>query len=221
MVLNKPAGLSSEGDVPQKLRERWSDPDAFVGVIHRLDTGVSGLMVYAKTQQAAAVLSRQVLQSRNAYAEMDRQTGILAVSGEKPCFVKRYRAVLSGRADEALAEGGILRDYLFKDGRSGKVYPVKRQRKGVREAVLEYRITAQAADCSLAEITLHTGRTHQIRVQFASRKHPLWGDGKYGSREKGEIALQSMELCFEHPETKQIMSFQLPLPEGQPWEKFR
>mgnify|MGYP000662394647 CR=1 FL=1 len=90
-------------------------------------------------------------------------------------------------------------------------------RKGVREAVLEYRITATNGALSLADITLHTGRTHQIRVQFASRKHPLWGDGKYGSRFKGNIALQSARLQFLHPETGQQMEFRLEKPNEEPW----
>ena len=92
------------------------------------------------------------------------------------------------------------------------MFPVSRPRKGVREAVLEYRIVRQTQDAGLAEITLHTGRTHQIRVQFASRKHPLWGDGKYGSRIKGDIALQSARLRFIHPDTGKVMDFRLPVP---------
>ena len=90
----------------------------------------------------------------------------------------------------------------------------------MREAVLEYRIVETAPDgsLSLAEITLHTGRTHQIRVQFASRKHPLYGDGKYGSRFKGDIALQSARLQFVHPETGEKMAFQLEKPIKAPWD---
>ena len=189
VVLDKPAGLSSEEGVPAALRQLWGQPDAFVGVVHRLDTGVSGLMVFARTPGAAAALSRQIIQSQNAY-------------------------------DEALPAEGTLRDWLFKDSRRGRVFPVSRPRRGVREAVLEYRIVKTAGEMSLAEITLHTGRTHQIRVQFASRKHPLTGDGKYGSRVKGSIALQSCGLQFLHPETGKPMAFTLPLPEGAFWKPF-
>ena len=217
VVLDKPAGCSSEEGVPQRLREQWGKPDAYVGVIHRLDTGVSGLMVYAKTPQAAAALSRQVTRSQEAYAVQDgRAEGTPAA----PRFIKQYRAVIAGGPDEALPAEGTLRDYLFKDSRKGRVFPVKRPRKGVREAVLEYRIVRQTQDACLAEITLHTGRTHQIRVQFASRKHPLWGDGKYGSRVKGAIALQSCGLQFVHPDTGRIMNFTLPLPDTAPWNLF-
>ena len=217
VVLDKPAGLSSEEDVPAALREHWNAPDAFVGVVHRLDTGVSGLMVFAKTPKAAAELSRQITQSQNAYAVQD---GRAEGKAEVPFFVKRYRAVIAGRPDEALPIEGTLRDFLFKDSRRGRVFPVSRPRKGVREAVLEYRIVKTAGNMSLAEITLHTGRTHQIRVQFASRKHPLSGDGKYGSRVKGSIALQSCGLQFRHPENGRAMEFSLPLPEGDVWKPF-
>ena len=208
VVLDKPAGLSSEEGVPAALRQLWGQPDAFVGVVHRLDTGVSGLMVFARTPGAAAALSRQITQSQNAYAVQD---GRAEGRAEEPQFIKQYRAVIAGGPDEALPAEGTLRDWLFKDSRP---------RKGVREAVLEYRIVKTAGEMSLAEITLHTGRTHQIRVQFASRKHPLAGDGKYGSRVKGSIALQSCGLQFLHPETGKPMAFTLPLPEGAFWKPF-
>ena len=217
VVLDKPAGLSSEEGVPAALREHWNAPDAFVGVVHRLDTGVCGLMVFARTPKAAAALSRQITQSQEAYAVQD---GRAEGRAQAPQFVKRYRAVIAGVPDETLPAAGTLRDYLFKDSRRGRVFPVSRPRKGVREAVLEYRIVQEAANASLAEITLHTGRTHQIRVQFASRKHPLHGDGKYGSRVKGSIALQSCGLQFVHPASGKPLAFTLPLPEGDAWKKF-
>ena len=217
VVLDKPAGLSSEEGVPAALRKHWGRPDAYVGVIHRLDTGVSGLMVYAKTPQAAAALSRQVAQSQQYYAVQDGRAESAADAPDAPPFRKEYRALIAGGPDETLPAGGVLRDYLFKDSRRGRVFPVSRPRKGVREAVLEYRITASNGTLSLADIPLHTGRTHQIRVQFASRRHPLWGDGKYGSHFKGTIALQSARLCFLHPETGEPMEFALEKPDTAPW----
>ena len=217
VVLDKPAGLTSEGGVPAALRQLWNAPDAVVGVVHRLDTGVSGLMVYARTPAAAAALSRQVTQSQEAYAVRD---GRVEGRAEEPQFIKQYRAVIAGRPDEALPAEGTLRDWLFKDSRKGRVFPVSRPRKGVREAVLEYCILKTAGEMSLAGITLHTGRTHQIRVQFAARKHPLSGDGKYGSRVKGTIALQSCGLQFRHPDTGRPLQFSLPLPDAAPWKEF-
>ena len=99
VVLDKPAGLSSEEGVPAALRQLWGQPDAFVGVVHRLDTGVSGLMVFARTPGAAAALSRQITQSQNAYAVQD---GRAEGKPEVPQFIKRYRAVIAGGPDEAL-----------------------------------------------------------------------------------------------------------------------
>ena len=222
VVLDKPAGLSSEEGVPSALRQVWQAPEAYVGIVHRLDTGVSGLMVCARTPKAAAVLTRQITESQNAYAVQDGRAEALPGAPDAPCFVKQYRAVLAGGPDALLPAEGTLRDYLFKDSRKGRVFPVSRPRKGVREALLEYKITAVSADASrsMAEITLHTGRTHQIRVQFASRKHPLWGDGKYGSRFKGAIALQSAGLQFLHPVSGKQMKFALAPPEQEPWCDF-
>ena len=129
MVLDKPAGLSSEDGVPTALRKLWDRPDAYVGVIHRLDTGVSGLMVYAKTPQAAAALSRQVTQSQQVYAEQDGRAEPDAGTPDAPPFVKQYRALIAGGPDEKLPAEGVLRDYLFKDSRKGRVFPVSRPRK--------------------------------------------------------------------------------------------
>ena len=112
VVLDKPAGLSSEEGVPAALRAHWNAPDAFVGVVHRLDTGVSGLMVYARTPAAAAALSRQVTQSQDAYAVQDGRAEGKAAA---PQFVKQYRAVIAGAPDAQLPAAGVLRDYLFKD----------------------------------------------------------------------------------------------------------
>ena len=217
VVFNKPVGLSSEEGVASALRLHWGKSNAYVGIVHRLDTGVCGLMVCAKTPQAASVLSRQITQSQEAYAAADgRAEGKLSA----PQFVKQYRAVIAGEPDEFLPPEGTLCDYLFKDSRKGRVFTVKRQRKGVREAVLEYSTAASVQGFSLVNITLHTGRTHQIRVQFASRRHPLWGDGKYGSRQKGSIALQSCCLRFVHPVNGKHMQFALPMPDGDAWALF-
>ena len=200
-VVMKPIGVSSEEaqdgmSVPALLRDLWKNEKAYVGVVHRLDTGVGGVMVYARTQQAAAELSRQV---------------------RERTFEKEYRCVCAGVPEPARGE---MRDFLFKDSKKGKVFPVKSERKGAKEAILEYEVVetgalndAEKTPVSLCRVLLHTGRTHQVRVQFASRKHPLLGDGKYGSRVKGNIHLQCARIAFTHPKTKKRMEFSAEKPE--------
>ena len=153
-------------------------------------------MVFARSQASAATLSRAVQEKR---------------------LSKEYFALISGVPAPAAGE---MTDFLFKDSRKGKVFTVKRPRKGVREARLTYRTlwSGGAEPVSLVRILLDTGRTHQIRVQFSSRGMPLLGDGKYGSRVKGELALFSCALCFPHPVTGQRMEF-FDKPRGAPWDR--
>lgn len=215
VVVNKPAGLSSEAGLPTRLRELWGQPDAYVGIVHRLDTGVSGLMVCARTPKAAAALTRQITQSQEAYAVLDGRAAPTQNTLPAPVFTKQYRAVLAGAPDETLPEHGILRDYLFKDSRKGRVFPVSRPRKGVREAVLEYRITASNGTLSLADITLHTGRTHQIRVHMWWLGYPLAGDDIYGWDFDliGRHALHCGRIWFPHPVTGERIEVTAPPPE--------
>ena len=153
-VCVKPVGLDSEQQVPEALRAALGGE---IYPIHRLDKNVGGVMVYARTRSAAAALSRCV------------QDGSL---------VKEYVALVHGTPPEK----GDWQDLLWKDSAKNKVFVVKRERKGVKPARLEFtRLTA--GETSLVRIRLHTGRSHQIRVQFASRGYPLVGDHKYGSRD--------------------------------------
>lgn len=142
--------------------------------IHRLDRGVGGIMVYARNAKAAGSLSRAV------------QEGTMK---------KEYLAVLSGVPEE---KSGELEDLLLHDSRKNKSYVVKRLRGGVKKAKLSYSLRMEQNGHSLVQVRLFTGRTHQIRVQFASRKMPLLGDGRYGGG-SGEIALCSVRLTFPHP----------------------
>lgn len=199
-VCIKPVGVSSENGMMQLIREYLKDNTAYVGIIHRLDTAVSGVMVYAKTKSAAAKISGQI------------QNGD---------FKKEYYAVVSGCPE---VKDGAFEDLLFKDSAKNKVFVVKNERKGVKRAVLEYSVyeTVNLDDnkISLLKIKLKTGRSHQIRVQFASRKMPLLGDGKYGSRYKCNIALFSTAIKFIHPITHEEMHFSA-LPENIfPFNKF-
>ena len=154
-VCVKPVGLDSEVQVPEALRAELGGE---VFPIHRLDKNVGGVMVYARTRQAAADLSRAV------------QTGSM---------VKEYVACVRGRPPER----DDWEDLLWKDSSKNKVYVVKRMRGGVKRARLEFRRLTEG-ETSLVWIVLHTGRSHQIRVQFASRGYPLLGDHKYGARDE-------------------------------------
>ena len=162
----------------------------YVGVVHRLDRGVGGVMVYANTPDAAAKLSRAVQERK---------------------LEKEYLAIVHGIPTEP---SGTLRDLLFHDRRQNKTFVVTRERAGVKEAILDYEIIKTLESethgaLSLILIRLHTGRTHQIRVQFASRGHALLGDGKYGaSGDRCPIALFSARLAFPHPKTGAEMVFE-------------
>lgn len=160
----------------------------YVGVVHRLDRGVGGVMVYAKTPSAAAALSRSITEGS---------------------FEKEYLAAVHGVPSPS---EGDYTDLLFHDRRCNKTYVTDRPRGGVKEARLSYRCLESkeisGVPCSLMTIRLHTGRTHQIRVQFASRRHPLLGDRKYGAPAGfGGIHLFCRRISFPHPSTRQQLCF--------------
>lgn len=169
-VCIKPVGLDSEAEVPAALKEQLGG-EFFP--IHRLDKNVGGVMVYARTRQAAAALSKAV---------------------QEGAMVKEYVAMVHGTPPES----GDWEDLLWKDSKKNKVFVVKRQRGGVKKARLEFR-RLSAGETSLVHIRLHTGRSHQIRVQFSSRGFPLVGDHKYGSRDtKTEPMLFSCRITFPY-----------------------
>lgn len=177
-VCVKPVGLDSEHQLPQLLQQELGG-DIFP--IHRLDLNVGGVMVYARTRTAAAALSRSI------------QEGSL---------VKEYLAQVHGQPPQ----WGDLQDLLWKDSRKNKVFVVRRQRSGVKDARLQYTRLTDGPD-SLVHIRLYTGRSHQIRVQFASRGYPLVGDHKYGARDsltaprlfscRVQFPWRGKALCFE------------------------
>ena len=182
VVCAKPVGLDSEAEVPAALKEQLGGE---IFPIHRLDKNVGGVMVYARTKQAAASLSKAV---------------------QEGTMVKEYVAMVHGTPPET----GDWEDFLFKDSRKNKVFAVKKERKGVKYARLEFR-RLTAGDESLVRIRLHTGRSHQIRVQFASRGFPLVGDHKYGARDEHTAPLLfSCKITF--PWKGQTRSFEA-LPE--------
>ena len=201
LVCQKPIGLLSqemaEDSLPELLKAQGRP---YIGVIHRLDRNVGGTMVFAKTKQAAANLSAQVADHT---------------------MIKEYLAVVEGEPPQE----GEWTDLLFKDSSKNKVFVVNRPRKGAKEAKLAYRrlqtIFTEPKACSLMHIRLYTGRTHQIRVQFASRKYPLCGDGKYGSKNnRCDVTLWCHQLTFRHPKSGEILSFSTTPPMQYPWDLF-
>lgn len=200
LVCIKPSGVLSTdepGGLPELLRAALGDEKACVRTVHRLDRVVSGLMVLARTPEAASELSRQV---------RDRE------------FDKEYLAVVHGSPAQ---EAGELRDLLLRSKPERKTYVVTEPAKGVQEAILTYRVLAHAQGLSRVQIHLETGRTHQIRAQFSSRDLPLVGDRKYSLLEDGcPIALWSHALSFTHPKTGRPMSFRMDPPDRYPWNVF-
>ena len=175
-VCVKPVGLDSEAEVPAALKEQLGGE---IFPIHRLDKNVGGVMVYARTKQAAANLSKAV---------------------QEGTMVKEYVAMVHGTPPEH----GDWEDLLWKDSKKNKVFVVKRQRGGVKKARLEFKRLTEG-ETSLVHIRLHTGRSHQIRVQFSSRGFPLVGDHKYGSRhEKAEPMLFSCRITFPYRGENQV-----------------
>ncbi|MBQ6568978.1 MAG: RluA family pseudouridine synthase [Clostridia bacterium] len=200
VVCVKPRGVLSQDDGSEKCMPsllKKEEKTDYIAAVHRLDKEVTGLMVYAKNNEAAAQLSRQMTDST---------------------FKKRYTAIVCGTPEE---KEGTYKDLLFHDSKKNKSYTVKRMRKGVRHAELNYSVQGGAEidgnTVSLVNVELVTGRTHQIRVQFSSRTMPLLGDRKYGGGGDFPICLISTRLEFIHPKTKEKMCFEIKLPDENPW----
>ncbi len=207
LVCRKPAGVPVQsGKVGQKdmvsiLRNyrNGKEGDTYIGLVHRLDQPVQGVMVFAKTKMAAAELSRQITDGR---------------------MKKQYLAVTCGKP---MKKQGALVDYLLKDGRTNTSSIVPEGTKGAKRAELRYRIIAETPGYALAEIELLTGRHHQIRVQMAGAGMPLAGDRKYNLSDAGQtekyVTLAAHRLSFEHPVLKKEICFE-GKPEGAIFKKF-
>ncbi len=189
VVCIKPRGvLSQEGKAGQEnmIDTLSAECGCEIYPVQRLDKDVSGVMVYAKTKASAANLSAQV---------------------SERVMEKHYIATTE---KSTLTSNGTMEDLLFFDKGKNKSFVVKKERKGVKRAVLEYEEISSSDDRTSFRVRLITGRTHQIRVQFASRKHPLVGDRRYGSKIDGDIGLVSCYISFRHPTTKDVMEFTHP-----------
>lgn len=196
VCIKPPRVLSTDepGGLPELLREALGDPKADVRTVHRLDRVVSGVMVLARNTKAASELSRQI-----------RENG----------FQKEYLAVIHGTPEE---ESGTFRDLLGRDKARKMTYVATEPGKGIQEAVLDYWVLNTVEQFSCVRVLLHTGRTHQIRVQFASRGLPLVGERKYSTLDDPcEIALWSHKIGFTHPTTGKWMEFYQKPPAVYPW----
>ena len=204
LIVEKPINIPVQADdskdldflniLKEFLKKRDNKPgNVYLGLVHRLDRPVGGIMVFAKTSKCASRLSEQV---RNRTLK------------------KTYYAIVEGK----ISEEGIYKDYLLKDNKKNIV----RVDKNGKEAILDYKLLDYKNNLSLVKINLQTGRSHQIRVQFSSRNHPLYGDNKYNKNAKvGEqIALFAKELELIHPITKENMKFSLELKNKYPWNIF-
>ena len=197
IVVEKPVNIPSQGDktgdvdmltiIKDYLKEKYNKPgNVYLGLIHRLDRPVGGVMVFAKTSKAAARLSEQV---------------------REKVFQKTYLVVVSGKMEEG---SGCLEDYLLKNERNNMSKVVKESTKNAKYASLDYEVLKynEEINLSVLKINLHTGRHHQIRVQLSSRDHSIYGDQKYGGRGHGkQIALWAYTLKIVHPITKEEMTF--------------
>ena len=209
IVIEKPVNVPVQEDASQDMdvlrlvknyvKEKYNKPgDVFIGLVHRLDRPVGGVMVFARTSKAASRLSDQVRTNR---------------------IDKIYRAVIIGAMEQT---DGVLLDYLVKNTKTNTVTTTTKTDKLGKLARLSYNTIKCKNELSMVEVALDTGRSHQIRVQFASRKHALWGDQRYNKTAKvgQQIALWAVRLSFDHPTTKERMTFTSNPPNQYPWDLF-
>ena len=205
IVVEKPPNIPSQSDktgdldmltiVKNYIKEKHNKPgNVYLGLVHRLDRPVGGVMIFAKTSKSASRLSNQV---------------------REKVFKKEYLAVVDGKFEN---KRGTLVNYLYKDERNNISKVVSKEKKNAKEAKLDYEVIKynEVKNLSLLKINLHTGRHHQIRVQLSNFNHSIFGDQKYGTRGKGkQIALWAYKLTIEHPISKEKMEFEdLPEPIG-------
>lgn len=208
IVCIKPAGVLSQSDgsgapdmltiLKRYIKEKYQKPgEVYLGLVHRLDRPVSGVMVFARTSKAASRLSEQI---RTRKVE------------------KLYRCVVNG----ILEGSGRLENYISKDEDRNIVTVSDSEKPGFKASYLDYRAVDTKDGLTLAEIKLGTGRSHQIRAQMAHNGYPLVGDQKYGQKDNRckDIALESFRLSFEHPVRREFITFEAPIPEGFPWNLF-
>lgn len=209
LVVEKPPNVLTQSDITgdedlltllkEDLKQRYNKPgNVYLGLVHRLDRPVGGTMVFAKTSKSASRLSDQI---------------------RKGEFHKAYMAVIHGSPEQL---SGMLKNFLVKDEATNIVRVTQVPEEG-KAAVLEYEVSGSKESLSLVKIKLHTGRSHQIRVQLAHMGHPIYGDQKYGAsmnKPGMQLALWSAEIGFSHPTLRQQLFFASQPPSEFPWNIF-
>ena len=212
-IINKPVGMDSE----HALGEGFFP-------VHRLDKVASGLLLYAKNPRSAKKLSEALQEGKikKRYHIIVESTCDTSKEKDEALSVKTNNAQET-EASEAkhLPKEGRFSDYLYKDTKKQKMFPVKKLRKGVKEAVLHYQLLKEKDGLALVDVELETGRFHQIRAQFSAHGFPLFGDGKYGSRMKGNVALHCYTLSFPDPKSGEELHFEIKDRDEEPWKNFR
>lgn len=222
-LVNKPVGMDSE-----------RAPGEGFFPVHRLDKVASGLLLYAKNPRSAKKLSEAlqegkikkryhiIVESAGDTSKEDGEVLSVKTNSTKNTGSSEAKRLPKEGSSEAkqLPKEGCFSDYLYKDVKKQKMFPVKKLRKGVKEAVLHYQVLKEKDGLALVDVELETGRFHQIRAQFSAHGFPLFGDGKYGSRKKGNVALHCYTLSFPDPKSGEELHFTIQDRDEEPWRKF-
>ena len=211
-LVNKPVGMDSE----HALGEGFFP-------VHRLDKVASGLLLYAKNPCSAKKLSEALQEGKikKRYHIIVESACDTSKEDDETLSVKTNSTKNTGSSEaKQLPKEGCFSDYLYKDTKKQKMFPVKKLRKGVKEAVLHYQVLEERDGLALVDVELETGRFHQIRAQFSAHGFPLFGDGKYGSRQKGNVALHCYTLSFPDPKSGEELHFAIKDRDEEPWRKF-
>ena len=211
-LVNKPVGMDSEHAMSEGFFP-----------VHRLDKVASGLLLYAKNPRSAKKLSEALQEGKikKRYHIIVESAGDTSKEDDEALSVKTNSTKNTGSSEaKRLPKEGCFSDYLYKDVKKQKMFPVKKLRKGVKEAILHYQVLEERDGLALVDVELETGRFHQIRAQFSAHGFPLFGDGKYGSRKKGNVALHCYTLSFPDPKSGEELHFAIKDRDEEPWRKF-